>query len=96
MTNERRTPVVTRRHLLRWMAAASASGVVACGGGGGDDPGACMASLQAVESRLEAASDATTGRASAAQMLAHLSADTAFSTVGFSATGDVYAIFTRR
>lgn len=133
MTNEKmKPPVVTRRHLLRWMAAASASGLVACGGGGGGDtgapgvgaddpaapspagaeptapfsaagagrdgapvtPAARMASLQAVESRLETVFDATTGRASAAQMLAHLSSDPAFSTVGFSATGDVYAIFT--
>ncbi len=57
-------------------------------------PAMRLAALQSVEARLTALFDPGTGRASAAQMLAHLAAEPAFRTVGFSATGDVYAIFT--
>lgn len=53
-----------------------------------------QATLAALESRLIGLYDPATGRASAAQMIAWLQEQAAFKTVGYSGTGDVYAVFT--
>jgi len=57
-------------------------------------PAQRLAALSALETKLDELFDATTGRASAGQMLAWLAEQDAFQTIGYSATRDVYAIFT--
>ena len=57
-------------------------------------PAQRASSLQALESRLSELCDFSTGQASAGAVLDWLSARPEFKTVGYSATRDVYAIYT--